>query len=258
MGASKKPIVIALDGPAGAGKSTVAQRIAHAFGFTLLDTGAIYRTVALAAERAGVAWTDETGLARLTEDLVGKTRLVLEPTNGSGMRVVLDGVPVGQEIRTPRVSMGASTVSAIAGVRNALLGLQRGFARGVERGDERSSIPGTEFASRGSEFALKGLVAEGRDIGTVIFPDADVKLFLTATVEERAKRRHGEFLARDPSFTLERTLEAVTARDRQDETRPVAPLRRADDAIVIDSTSMSPEQTAAHALEIVRAKLEKR
>ena len=229
-----KAIVIALDGPAGAGKSTVAQRIARAFGFTLLDTGAIYRTVALAAERAGVAWTDHAGLVRLTEDLASKKRIVLEPTEGSGMRVRLDGEPIGQEIRTPSIGMGASTVSAIAGVRTALLSLQRDFVHGVQ-----------------------GLVAEGRDIGTVIFPDADVKLFLTATVEERAKRRHAEFLARDPAFTLERTLEAVIARDRQDETREVAPLRKADDAIEVDSTAITPEQTADRALAIVRAKLAK-
>jgi cytidylate kinase len=148
------------------------------------------------------------------------------------MRVRLDGEPIGQEIRTPSISMGASTVSAIAGVRTALLDLQRDFANGVQ-----------------------GLVAEGRDIGTVIFPDADVKLFLTATVEERAKRRHAEFLARDPAFTFERTLEAVIARDRQDETRAVAPLRRASDAIVVDSTGLTPDATADRALSIVRAKL---
>jgi cytidylate kinase len=233
MGARTRPIVIALDGPAGAGKSTVAQRIARAFGYTLLDTGAIYRTVALAAERAGVAWTDDAGLARLTETLVSEKRIVLEPTEGSGMRVRLDGAPLGQEIRTPSISMGASTVSAIAGVRTALLSLQRDFAKGVQ-----------------------GLVAEGRDIGTVIFPDAEVKLFLTATVEERAKRRHAEFLARDPAMTFERTLEAVISRDRQDETRAVAPLRRAEDAIVVDSTGITPEQTADRALAIVRAKLD--
>ena len=234
MGARNKPIVIALDGPAGAGKSTVAQRIARTFGFTLLDTGAIYRTVALAAERAKVAWTDQAGLARLTEELVARKRMALEPTEGSGMRVRLDGEPLGQEIRTPSIGMGASTVSAIAGVRTALLDVQRDFAKGVQ-----------------------GLVAEGRDIGTVIFPDADVKLFLTATVEERAKRRHAEFLARDPSFTLERTLEAVISRDRQDETRAVAPLRQASDAIVVDSTGLTPDQTADRALAIVREKLTK-
>jgi cytidylate kinase len=233
MGARTRPIVIALDGPAGAGKSTVAQRIARAFGYTLLDTGAIYRTVALAAERANVAWTDEAGLSRLTQSLVSEKRIVLEPTEGSGMRVRLDGAPLGQEIRTPSISMGASTVSAIAGVRTALLSLQRDFAKGVQ-----------------------GLVAEGRDIGTVIFPDAEVKLFLTATVEERAKRRHAEFLLREPEITFERTLEAVISRDRQDETRAVAPLRKADDAVIVDSTGITPDQTADRALAIVREKLE--
>lgn len=235
MGASKTSIVIALDGPAGAGKSTVAQRIAEAFGFTLLDTGAIYRTVALAAERAAIAWTDEDALVRLTRDLVANGRISLEPTTGSAMRVLLDGAPVGDAIRTPHIAMGASTVSAIAGVRDALLDLQRSFRHGV-----------------------KGLVAEGRDIGTIIFPDADVKLFLTATVEERAKRRMGDYLAREPNMTFERVLEAVITRDRQDETRHVAPLRQAQDAISIDSTAMTPEETAARAIEIVRAKLEGR
>ena len=229
MPETRKPFVVALDGPAGAGKSTVARRLAQAFGFTLLDTGAIYRTVALAAERAGIGFDDERRLVALATDLTANRRLILQPTAGSGMRVVLDGEPLGDELRTPNISMGASTVSAIGGVRVALLELQRSFASGVQ-----------------------GLVAEGRDIGTVIFPDADVKIFLTASVADRASRRFPEFSAKDPTYTLERTRDSVVARDAQDESRPVAPLRKADDAIAVDSTGQDAETTIRDVIEIVR------
>ena len=229
MPETRKPFVVALDGPAGAGKSTIARCLAQTFGFTLLDTGAIYRTVALAAERAGIGFDDEPRLVALALDLMTHRRLVLEPTLRSGMCVLLDGQSLGEELRTPRISMGASIVSAIGGVRLALLDLQRSFASGTP-----------------------GLVAEGRDIGTVIFPGADVKIFLTASVADRASRRFPEFRAKDPTYTLARTRDSVVARDAQDESRLVAPLRRADDAIVVDSTGKGAETTMHEVIEIVR------
>ena len=227
-----RAIVVALDGPAGAGKSTIARRTAQALEFTLLDTGALYRVVALACEREGVSWNEEQAATAVAERLVREGRMRLEPTQGSGMRILLDGADVGGLIRTPSISMGASTVSAIGGVRTALLDVQRDFVKGV-----------------------RGLVCEGRDIGTVIFPDADVKIFLTASVDERAQRRHGEFLAKDPTMTLAQTKAAVIARDAQDENRKVAPLRRADDAIVVDSTGADVEDTVAKVIALVRQKL---
>ena len=229
----ERAFVVAVDGPAGAGKSTVARNVAQTLGFTLLDTGAIYRTVALACERAAVSWKDEAAATELTRKLVARGAMKLVPAEGSSMKLLLDGEEVSEAIRTPSISMGASTVSALAGVRTALLDVQRDFAKG----------------------GIRGLVCEGRDIGTVIFPDADVKIFLTASVDERARRRHGEFVAKDPTFTLEQTRAAVIARDAQDETRVVAPLRRADDAVVVDSTGNEVAVTIARVLSIVREKL---
>ncbi len=230
--------IVALDGPAGAGKSTIARRVAQAMGFTLLDTGAIYRTVALACERASVPFDDPraTGIA---EALVTGERMVLLRGAETGMKILLDGVEVGEAIRTPTISMGASTVSATPGVRNALLDVQRRFARG----------------------GTTGLVAEGRDIGTVIFPDADLKIFLTASVDERARRRHGELLGKpkaDPTMTFEKTRADVMARDKQDESRAVAPLRQADDAVVVDSTGAEVDTTVGRVLALVRTRLQAR
>jgi cytidylate kinase len=238
----REAIVVALDGPAGAGKSTVARKVAEALGFTLLDTGALYRTVALACRRTGVSFDDAAGATSVAERLVQDRRMVLEKVETAAggrattdMRIRLDGELVGDTIRTAEISMGASTVSAIGGVRTALLDVQRDFVR-------HSS-------------GVRGLVCEGRDIGTVIFPDADVKIFLTASVDERARRRHPELLAKDPAITLEQTRAAVIARDAQDEGRAVAPLRKADDAIVVDSTGGQVEETVARILALVEARL---
>lgn len=221
--------IIAMDGPAGAGKSTVARRLAQSLGFTLLDTGALYRSIAYAATRAGASLEDSAAVTAVAEDLVRRDALHIEPTEGSGMRVLLDGQPLGDEIRTPAISMGASVVSAIPGVRAALLDLQRGFA---ERG------------------LARGVVAEGRDIGTVIFPDADLKIFLTASVDERARRRHVELAAKGSSVTFEQTRDEVASRDRQDEQRAIAPLRRADDALLVDTSSLDGDGAVARCLEL--------
>jgi cytidylate kinase len=207
--------VIAIDGPAGAGKTTVARRVARALGFVLVDTGALYRAVAFAARERGIPFDDGPRAERLAEDLVDRSALVMEVAAGDAPRLRLDGRELGQEIRTPELSMGASTVSALPGVRRALLDLQRRFG------------------------AQGGVVLEGRDIGTVVFPDAEVKIFLTATDEERAERRFKELVARGETATLEKTLAEVRARDKQDSERSVAPLRAASDAVKIDSSSLT-------------------
>jgi cytidylate kinase len=229
--------IIAMDGPAGAGKSSVARRLASAIGFTLLDTGALYRAVALACERGGVAFNDGAAASRIAEELVHRSAIAIEPTEGSGMRVLIDGVDVGDQIRTPKISMGASTVSAIPGVRAALLDLQR------------------DFAKRG---LAKGVVAEGRDIGTVIFPDADLKIFLTASVDQRARRRHSELAATGNPATLEETRNEVIARDKQDEGRAIAPLRRADDAVLVDTSDAELDEIVARCLALARERLGER
>lgn len=223
-----------MDGPAGAGKSTVARRLASALGFTLLDTGALYRAIALACDRAGVSFDDAERASAIANDVVSRDALQIEPGEGSGMLVKLDGKDVGDEIRTPKISMGASTVSAIPGVRAALLDLQRNFAkRGLAR----------------------GVVAEGRDIGTVIFPDADLKIFLTASVERRAERRHSELNDRGSRVTLEETRDEVVARDRQDEGRAIAPLRRADDAVLVDSSDLDLDTVLEQVLALAKERL---
>jgi cytidylate kinase len=221
-------IRVAIDGPAGAGKSTVARGLAKRLGYVLLDTGALYRTVALAAQRAGVDWSETEAVGRVARMLVEEDAIGIEasesaPTSigpgmtaaqagGSGMRVRLRGEDVSLLIRSPEMSTGASRVSAIPAVRDALLAMQR---RAGEGG---------------------GVVLEGRDIGTVVMPDAEAKFFLTASPEVRAKRRYDELAARGKVVSFEETLADVIARDNADTERPVAPLRRAEDAIFVDSS----------------------
>jgi cytidylate kinase len=217
--------IVAIDGPAGAGKSTVARRLAERLGFVLVDTGALYRSVALAASRAGLAFSDEGAVAALADELAGARAIGLEPSPAGGVRVLLRGEDVSAAIRTPEMSLGASRVSAIPGVRAALLAMQR---QAGEAG---------------------GVVLEGRDIGTIVFPDADVKFFLTATAEERATRRHAELAQKGTPQSLEATLADVQMRDRADTERPVAPLKRADDAILVDSS----DKTVDEVLELMVA-----
>lgn len=207
-----RPIIVAVDGPAGAGKSTAARRVAETLGFTLVDTGAIYRTVALAAHRRGVAFDDEDGLAEVVRTLDVSFRF-----EGGVNHVFLAGEDVTDAIRTPEMSMGASTVSARPAVRAGLLDLQRRLALGTD---------------------AAGAVLEGRDIGTVVFPDADVKVFLTARPEIRARRRYDELVAKGVDADFEAVLADQIARDRQDATREVAPLKPADDAHVLDSSDL--------------------
>jgi cytidylate kinase len=213
--------IVAIDGPAGAGKSTVARRLADALGFILVDTGAIYRAVALVAKRAGIPWDDASRMGELARSLVARRALILEQDANAGVRVRVDGDDVTEAIRAADMGMGASTVSAHPDVRTALLDMQR------------------QAGSDG------GVVLEGRDIGTVVFPDAEVKFFLTARPEVRARRRFDELVAKGARVTFEETLADVRRRDEQDTTRPVAPLRQADDATLIDNSGITIDETVS-------------
>jgi cytidylate kinase len=219
--------VVAIDGPAGAGKSTVARRLAAKLGFTLVDTGALYRAVALAARRKGVAWDDELAVTSVAKSIVASRVLSLIPDAAKGVRVLLEGEDVSDAIRAADMGMGASRVSAIGGVREALFQLQR--------------LAGEQG----------GVVLEGRDIGTVVFPDAEAKFFLTATPEVRAKRRYEELVKRGQKVDYASTFDEVLARDHQDTTRPIAPLRQAEDATVVDSSNRAIDDVVEEMAERV-------
>jgi CMP/dCMP kinase len=224
------PPIVAIDGPAGAGKSTVARQLARRLGFTMIDTGAIYRAVALAARRAGIAWDDDGGLGKLLEG--GLDLSLLAEPDSTEQRVLLHGQDVTQAIRTPEISRGASVVSARPIVREKLLGLQRQLGLS----------------------APKGAVLEGRDIGTVVFPEASVKFFLTASDEARAQRRHAELAEKGLHVPLQEVLADQRRRDKDDRERAIAPLRAAPDAVVIDTTGLDLAEVVArcHALAAER------
>jgi CMP/dCMP kinase len=224
----RKLPIVAIDGPAGAGKSTVTRIVAERLGYLLVDTGALYRAVALAAERDGVPWDEAAGVTALAERLARERALALDRAPDGSMLVLLNDENVSGAIRTLEMGQGASKVSAIGGVRDALLGLQRSLG---ERG---------------------GVVLEGRDIGTVVFPDAEAKFFLTASVEVRAQRRYEELVARGQSTSLERVQREVRERDERDSSRPVAPLRKAQDAIEVDSSGLSIDEVVDSMVERVR------
>ena len=222
------PPIVAIDGPAGAGKSTVARQLARRLGFAMVDTGAIYRAVALAALRAGIGWEDDAGLARLL-DPPGKLGLAF----GADDRVYLQGEDVTEAIRTPEISRGASVVSARPIVRERLLGLQRDLGRA----------------------APAGAVLEGRDIGTVVFPDADVKFFLTASDDARARRRHAELTEKGHAVGLPEVLSDQRRRDRDDTERAIAPLKPAPDAIVVETTGFDLSEVVEECLRVARERL---
>ncbi len=214
-------MIIAIDGPVAAGKTTLSKHLADRLGFSLLDTGAIYRAVALASRRQNIDWSDEPSVATVASRLRIEFRWI-DGTN----QVLIEGEDVTEAIRTPEMSQGASLVSALPAVRQALLDLQR------------------QLGEQGN------VIAEGRDIGTVVFPHADLKVFLTARPEIRARRRHQEWLRKGIGDSYEDVLEALKERDARDENRSVAPLVPALDSILIDSSKLSIEQVVTQVLEL--------
>jgi cytidylate kinase len=218
-------IVVTIDGPAGAGKSTVAKQLARRLGYRLLDTGAIYRTVALSAQRKGVAWSAGDACAAIARDLDIRFEFV-----GEKNHVFLSDEDVSTAIRTPEVSQGASQVSAHPPVRAALLELQRRLGAGG------------------------GVVVEGRDTGTVVFPAAEAKFFLTATVEERARRRVAELKATGAAVDYDQTLGEIRERDERDASRDVAPMKPAADAVLVDSSTQTIEQVVESLAALVEAR----
>ena len=221
-----RPFIIAIDGPSGAGKSTLGRRLARELGLLYIDTGAMYRAVALAAAREGADPSDADGVAEVARR--ASIRLEGDPDS---LRVILDGRDVSEEIRGEGVGSAASVVSTIPAVRREMVRRQREMGAGGV-----------------------GVVLDGRDIGTVVFPSADVKFFLTAVPEERARRRFGEERAKALGQSFEETLADINERDRRDSTRDDSPLRAASDAVVIDTTELSIEEVFQRMTQVIRGR----
>ena len=220
-----KPLVITIDGPAGAGKSTVAQKLAARLGLMYVDSGATYRAAALKVLESGVDPQDEPAVAKL----IGETDVQVTAGDGEP-RVLLDGHDVTARLRTPEVTLAAAQVSRLPEVRAKLIEIQRTFAQGP------------------------GVVMEGRDIGTVVFPQAQLKIFLKADVEERARRRLKQDSSEGRETTLEKTAYEIGRRDQLDAERKISPLIPAPDAIEIDSTNLQADQVVGQILELARKK----
>jgi cytidylate kinase len=220
----EKRLLIIIDGPAGAGKSTTARILAKQLGYRYLDTGATYRVVALKAKARGITPEMTEELSRLCNEI----DIVFEDTEG-GQRVYSDGKDVTEAIRTPEISMLASKISQEPVVREALVDLQR-----------RLGGP--------------GVIAEGRDMGLVVFPDADIKFYLDATPQVRGTRRYEELLTRGIPVVRSHVIADTTKRDQEDQTREVAPLQKAPDAISIDSTALTPAEVVESMLEEIQRK----
>ena len=219
-------ISVAIDGPAGAGKSTVARRVAAEFGYIYVDTGALYRTVAYSATLSGILHDDSEGVVAHLKDIL----VDIAYKNGE-QRVLLNGNDVSNFIRTPEISEGASKVSAIPEVREFLLGLQRKLA------------------------SEHDVVMDGRDIATVVLPNATVKIFLTASAEERAKRRFDELIAKGMDVKYDDVLADLLGRDHRDSTRAVAPLKPAEDSVIVDTTTLSLDEAVVATANVIKAKI---
>ena len=216
-------ISIAIDGPAGAGKSTIAKRVASELGFTYIDTGAMYRTMAYYYIKNGVDTADEEAVSALCDKIEVKLKYI-----DKVQHVLLNGEDVSGFIRTAEIGSGASQISAYRKVRSSLLDLQRNMAK------------------------TESIVMDGRDIGTVVLPDATVKIYLTASVEERARRRYAEYVSAGQECDLEKIKKDIEERDHRDMTREIAPLVCAEDAHVIDSSFMTIDEVCEAVFELVR------
>lgn len=223
---AEKVIRIAIDGPSGSGKSTLARKLAGALGFVYIDTGSLYRAIGLAASRNGVPVDAPERVCPLLKDLDLEMRL-----EDGGSAVYLDGKRLGDEIRTPLVSQYTSQVSKVPEVRAFLLKTQQEIAR-------KNSV-----------------VMDGRDIGTVVLPDAQLKLFLCASPEQRAERRYAELLAKGEQVTKEQVFTDLAWRDENDRKREIAPAKPAPDAIILDNSGLDQEETLRAALELTRERL---
>jgi cytidylate kinase len=219
--------IITIDGPSGSGKGTISRLVADRLGWRLLDSGALYRLVAYAGQRGGLPGHDEPGHADIAQKL--DVQFGLGPHGGE--QIWLAGEEVSQRIRTEQAGEGASRVAAMPAVRTALLDRQRAFA------------------------GPPGLVADGRDMGTVIFPGAPLKIFLTASAEERARRRYNQLKDKGLGANLAALSLEIAERDRRDANRAVAPLRPADDAVIVDSTAMTIDAVVARVLELAAARI---
>lgn len=216
--------VITVDGPSGSGKGTLCKLLAEEFGWSLLDSGALYRLVGLAAQHHGVATDDEAALVVLAAHL----DVQFLADKGQELKIILEGEEVTTAIRTEEVGTLASQVAALGAVRDALLERQRAFAE------------------------EPGLIADGRDMGTVVFTDATLKVYLDASAEERANRRYNQLINKGVGASLQTILEDIQARDARDINRAVAPLRPASDAVILDSTQLSIDEVLAAVLEHAR------
>lgn len=220
-------ISVAIDGPSGAGKSTVARAAAARLGYVYVDTGAMYRAIGLAVCRRGISGEDGDGIAAVLPEI--DIRLAYQD---GAQHVLLNGEDVSDAIRTPEIAYYASKVSAVPAVRQFLLEAQR------------------DMAKKGN------ILMDGRDIGTVILPDAPVKIFLTASAETRAERRYLELIGKGQQVTRESVLHDVVERDRQDMSRAVAPLKQAEDAVLLNTSKMTLDESIEAVLQIIRKKIE--
>ncbi len=223
-----KTISIAIDGPAGAGKSTIARQLARELGYCYVDTGAIYRTVAYFMDILGISPKDADGVAKYLDELT----VELEYDEAGKQHMIMNGMDVTEDIRTPEISQKASLISAHAFVRDMLLDMQRSVAR------------------------KRNVIMDGRDIGTVVLPRATVKIFLTASAQVRAQRRYDEMIAKGQKAELDRVLKDIQQRDYQDSHRAVAPLKQAKDAILVDTTGLEIPEVVAEIRRIIREKTE--